>query len=269
VRQVPIPASPSALAIGPGGYVWLTFYPDQNGGGTGVWRLSPNLRRRSGINLAVRSYSRYTPFDVLPVSTDTAVLAAGRLATIRLSWARAALRPGPAVPRFDGLVGVTGLARIGGKLVARFEGDAGDWRIWLPGPPSRVFGPSGRFHPGRSPDLGSMAGQTGGLWIVELGPNNTGSPILLNSRLQVITPRSIARNRLLSTAQQAFTSGATVWVETSGNAIACFRYSGGRAGPVAVIRPRTAPGVLAVSGDTVYVADQAGITGLPVSRSCR
>jgi hypothetical protein len=269
VRQVPIPANPSALAIGPGGYLWVSFYPDQNGGGTGVWRLSPDLRQHYGLNLASRSSTILAPFDVLPVSADTAVLATGRLATIRISRAGAAFRPGPAVPRFGGTMAATGLARVGGRLAVRFESDGGDWRIWLPGPPSRIFAPPGRFNPYKSPDLGSFAGQAGGLWIIKIGANNTGSPILLNSRLQVITPRSIARNPLLASAYQLYTTGSTVWVEFWSNQIACFRYAGGHAGPVQVIRGVTAEGALAVAGHTVYLAGQTGITGRPVPRSCR
>ena len=72
--KIGIPAPPSALRIGPDGSVWLAFYPDQNGGGTGVWRLSPNLTVRSGINLGTRRYFRAAPFDVLVTSADTAVL---------------------------------------------------------------------------------------------------------------------------------------------------------------------------------------------------
>ncbi len=47
LRMLRVPDTPSALAVGPSGLVWLAFYANQSGGPTGIWLLSPDLRQRS------------------------------------------------------------------------------------------------------------------------------------------------------------------------------------------------------------------------------
>jgi len=126
VHQISVPAMPSALRIGPDGLIWLAFYPDQNGGGTGIWLLSPDPTRRSVLNLAVDRYHGAAIFAVLPTGPLSALLATDQgIATVRfpapdshgqptLRWAPPSAIPSE--PRF-GLP--TALTMVGGKVAAR------------------------------------------------------------------------------------------------------------------------------------------------------
>jgi hypothetical protein len=82
VRRVGVPAAPGVLRVGPGGLVWLTFYPGQNGGVGGLWLLSPDLGQRSALSLrAVRSVGQS---DVFPVGPSAALVAANGLMDVHM-----------------------------------------------------------------------------------------------------------------------------------------------------------------------------------------
>jgi len=279
VRSIGIPAAASSLQVGPGGLVWLSFYPDSNGGGTGVWLLSPDLKARSGVNLGTRRYHGAAPFDVLLTGANTAVLATDYgLATLRLPSPG---QPGAAalrwLPRIPGSRRIQGLpvqvAAFAGRLAVMLESDGGQELISFAG--SR----SAEFIPKSADALGSVAASASGLWTTLSADNGQTSLglIRLDSRLRPSTPRTIRSDPVLRGAQQVVTLGSTVWVILSGPApsLACFTDRGGHIGPVTKpdYRPEPATnngvGSLAVVGHTLYVLGPVAVASYPIPAACR
>jgi hypothetical protein len=269
IHQIRVPARPVALRVGPGGSVWLTFYPDQNGGGTGLWLLSPDLGQRSSLNpRAARSIGLS---DLLPVGPADALVAANGLADLHMP---APGRPGQAtfhrvsaLPADHGYGGAVILARLAGRVAALQEDSIQDLRIVLAG----AHGPV--FDPGAGVNIKAMAGGGNGLWITT-GPQpagpSTGAVIRLDDRLQVVTPRSISNNPALAFPAQIWTTADTVLVTTdnSSQPLLCFRFHNG-AGPVTDIPARLPPGDVAVTGDTIYATDASGVIIYRLPAACR
>lgn len=279
VRSIGIPAQAGTLQVGPGGLVWLTFYPDSNGGGTGVWLLSPDLKLRSGVNLGTRRYRGAAPFDLLPTGADTAMLATDwGLATLRLAPpgqpGAPALRWLPQVPgsrRIQGLP--TQLAAFAGRVAVSVHSDSGRALISFAGPRS------GQFSPDPGDALGAVAASASGLWTTLFTNNGQTSLglIRLDSRLRLSTPRSIRDDPVFHRAQQVVTLGRTVWVFLPGPppSLACFTDRGGRIGPVTKpgYRPEPATNIgvssLAAVGHTLYVLGPVAVASYPIPPPCR
>jgi hypothetical protein len=278
VRSIDIPALPSTLEVGPGGLVWLAFYPDSNGGGTGVWLLSPNLKLRSGINLGTRRYGGTAPHDLLPTGADTAVLATDTgLATLRLPppghSGSAALHWLPQVPgsrRIHGLP--VEVAAFAGRVAVTLQNDAGPDLISLAG------SPSGEFIPGPADSVGPLSGSADGLWTTLFGDNGQTSLglIRLDRRLRLSTPSSIRDNPVFKRAQEVVTLGSAVWVILAGpQSLACFTDRHGRIGPVTRLHLRPEParnvgvGSIASAGNTLYVLGTLGVASYPIPSGCR
>jgi hypothetical protein len=273
IRRVSIPALPSALRIGPGGLIWLCFYPGSNGGGTGVWLLSPDLARRSGVDLAVRRYHGAAPFDVLPAGRDSAILATdSRLARVRLPL------PGqPGSPRLtwlplaagaDPIRGLpVGLTSFAGRVVVRLADDAGRTIITFAGRRPPIFSP------GPSRGASSAAASASGLWVTTFarGGGQIGQRLVrLDARLRPDTPASIRRSRLLAGAQQVVTLGGAVWAFLPWSPwLACFADHGGRTGPVETLNTGYTPVSAAAVGDTIYVVGPAGVASYRIPHQCR
>lgn len=279
IRRISIPAGPSTLRIGPGGLVWLGYYPDSNGGGNGVWLLSPDLTRRSGADLDVRRFHGAVPFEILPAGQDSAVLATSRgLADLRLPLPG---RPGPphliwlppvAGARTIGGVGV-GIASFAGRLVVRLGSDDGRTIITFAGrrPPS--------FNPGPSRGASSLAAGASGLWVTTFvrGGGQIGQRLVrLDARLRPDTPASIRRVRLLTDPQLVVALAGTIWVILPRSPwLACFADHGGPIGPVTTLNIHDAPagigssGGLAAVGDTIYVLGPAGVASYRIPPQCR
>ncbi len=266
VRSIGIPALPSAMRIGPDGRVWLAFYPDQNGGGTGVWLLSPDLARRSGINLGTRRYFGAAPFDVLVTSADTAVLGTDHgLATLRLPAPGASGQPvirwrrvRPAVRQ--------------GAPVRLFPLAGGVAVLWATDDGRHAIAFAGRARPVYKARPGSIAAQANGLWLTTSTPSGipTGTLIRLNRELQVVTPRAITVDRALAKPEQVWADGTTVWVLTAGSrSLACFSYRGGHAGAVGVVKTSLPVTELAATGRAVYVVSSIGVASYAVPAACR
>lgn len=269
IHRIGVPAIPVALRVGPGGSVWLTFYPDQNGGGTGLWLLSPDLAQRSSLNpRAARSIGLS---DLLPAGTADALVAANGLADLHMPapghHGHATFHQVSAMPADHGYGGAVIFARLAGRVAALQENKIQDYRIVLAGRHGPVF------DPGAGVNINSMAGGGNGLWITT-GPQptgpSTGSVIRLNDRLQVVTPRSISKNPALAFPAQIWTTGNTVVATTdnSSQPLVCFRFHNG-AGPVTDIPAGLAPGDVAVTGDTVYAADASGVIVYRLPAACR
>jgi hypothetical protein len=269
IRRIRVPSTPRALRVGPGGLVWLTFYPDQNGGGTGLWLLSPDLGQRSSLN--PRTAGSIGLSDVLPVGAADALVAADGLADLHMPVpgqpGQATLHRVSALPTDHGYGGAVEFAPLAGRIAALQEDNIQNLRIVLAGQRGPVF------DPGAGVNINSMADGGNGLWITTgnqpTGPS-TGAVIRLNDRLQAVTPRSISNNPALAFPEQVRAAGDTVVVTThdSSQPLVCFSFHNG-AGPVTDIPARLPPGDLAMAGDTVYAADASGVIAYRVPPICR
>jgi hypothetical protein len=269
VHRISVPARPVALRPGPGGSVWLTFYPDQNGGGSGLWLLSADLGQRSSLGL--RAASSLGLSDVLPVGPSTALVAAYRLVDLHMPVpghpGRGVFRQVAALPTDHGYA-VVEFARLAGRIAALQNNNAGHYRIVLAGQRSPVF------EPGSGVSINSMAGDGNSLWITT-GPLGVGpmsaAVILLNDRLQMVAQPSISKNVALAFPEMVWATGNTVVVSTyvASKPLVCFRFHNGQSGPVIAIPARLPPGDLAVTGDTVYAADASGVVPYRLPAVCR
>jgi hypothetical protein len=269
IHRIGVPARPVALRVGPGGSVWLTFYPDQNGGGTGLWLLSPDLGQRSSLDPG--TVGRLGLSDVLPAGAADALVFANGLADLHMPapghHGHATLHRVSALPADHGYGGAVIFARLAGRVAVLQEDNIQDLRIVLAGPHGPVF------DPGAGMNIFSMAGGGNGLWITTgyqpTGPS-TGAVIRLNDRLHVVTPRSISKNPALAFPAQIWTTANTVVATTdnSSQPLVCFRFHNS-AGPVTGIPARLPPGDVAVTSDTVYAADASGVTVYRLPAACR
>jgi hypothetical protein len=266
VRRVSIPAMPSAIRIGPDGSVWVAFYPDQNGGGTGVWRLSPSLAMRSGIDLGTRRYFGAAPFDVLVTNADTAVLGTDHgLAVLRLP---APGQSGQAILRWWRVSPAvrqgfpTELFPLAGRVAVLWVTDTGRHAISFAGSARPVY----------SARASSVAAEANGLWLTtsKLNGTPTGSLIRLDSGLRVVTPPAITENPVVAHPAQIWADGTTVWILTAGSqSLACFSYRGGHAGRVGIVNTKLPASDLAATGDTVYVLNSIGVASYAIPAACR
>jgi hypothetical protein len=268
IRRLRVPATPRALAAGPGGSVWLTFSPDQNAGREGAWLLSPDLSRRS--SLGSRMAGRLGLDELLPVGPADALLPDGGLADLHMPppgrAGRATLRRVAAIPADGCCGGTAGLARLAGRTALLQADPAQDYRVVLAGAGGPVF------RPGPGVTINSMATGGNGLWITTSPPPtsaSTGGVIRLNDQLHAVTPRSIRRSAALAFPAGVWATGDTVWVitQSSSRSLFCFRFRDG-AGPVINVPARLPPSELAVTGDTVYAADAFGVTSYRAPPAC-
>jgi hypothetical protein len=269
VRRVGVPAVPGVLRVGPGGLVWLTFYPGQNGGAGGLWLLSPDLGQRSALSLRAGSVGQY---DVYPIGPSAALVAANGLMDVHMPvpghFGQWAVHRVSALPTDHGYDGAVEFARLAGRIAVLQNNNTGHYRIVLAG----LGRPA--FESGSGVSINSMASDGTSLWITTgpLGaaPMST-AVIRLNDRLQVVTPRSISNNPALAFPEMVWATGNTVVVSTSvaSKPLVCFRFQNGQAGPVTGIPARLPPGELAVAGDTVYAADAGEVVHYRLPAPCR
>jgi hypothetical protein len=279
VRSIGIPAAPSTLQVGPGGLIWLAFFPDSNGGGMGVWLLSPDLAMRSRLTLAASRSHLAVPRDVRPTGEHTAIIDTDSgLASLRFPPPG---QPGSAVlhwlPRVQGGGRIRGvpvdLAGFAGRIAVKFGNDTGQELISLAGSPPR------EFFPGSTQSFGPLAGSSEGLWTTLFGDGGRRSLglIRLDKRLRLSTPRSIRGNPLFKRADRVITLGGVEWVILSRplGSLACFTDRGGRIGPVTTLHLRPHPtrntgiGSIATVGNSLYVLGQIGVASYPIPAACR
>lgn len=67
VATIAVPGEPVALAVGPGGLVWVGYSPPGAAGSSGIWLLSPDLRQHSEL-------SGLPANSIVPVSRTTALV---------------------------------------------------------------------------------------------------------------------------------------------------------------------------------------------------
>ena len=270
IGRVRVPAMPAALHTGPGGSVWLSFYPDQNDGPSATWLLNADLSRHSTYGGA--------QFDLLPTGPRKALLATQYgLTELRMpppGTARRAVARADPSEKIDGRFAVVGLTAIGGRVAARVTDGAGRYSHLV------IAGrPQVRYGGGTSTLVDDTTAEDGGIWATtssDVGPDY-GPLVRLGPSLQVITPRAVSANPILSRSEQVWSHGSTVWVATAAarHRLVCFSYRG-RAGPLATMRVPGQPAVLAAAGDTVYVSFSTGVAdatsdirAYPVPAGCR
>lgn len=270
IGRVRIPAMPAALHTGPGGSVWLAFYPDQNAGPSATWLLTTDLSRHSTYGDAL--------FDLLPTGRETALLATQYgLTQLRMpvpgTAGHAVARKDPS-EKIDGRFAVVSLTAIDGRVAARVIDGYGRFsHLVIAGRPRMRFGG------GDSTQVGSMTTEERGIWAT-ISPNdsqNVGPLVRLSPSLRVITPRAVSANPILRQSEQVWSHGSTVWVASAaaGHRLVCFSYRG-RMGPLTTVRVPGQPAVLAAAGDTIYVSFSTGVAdatssihAYPVPAACR
>jgi hypothetical protein len=268
LHSVLVPARPQAIAVGRDGSVWLTFYPDQNGGSPGVWRMSPDLRRHSALDLNTPGYKGATPLDVLPTRDNRAVLATEfGLVSIeipppgrpgRASFTLQAAQPPSATP--------TELASLGGKIAVRQSSDGGSAhpQITVAGEPGRAF------DAGAGSQITSMAASPEGLWVTTKSSKDRNSLVLLNDQLGQVEPGEIVDDAALGAPEGVWASGHTVWLATSGaqTSLVCFVFVRDHQ-IITPIKDVETPRLLAATNGQVFVTDKGGVSGYSVPAACR
>ena len=253
--RVRIPSMPAALRTGPGGSVWLSFYPDQNGGPSGTWLLNADLSRHSSYRLGA--------FDLLPTGPDTALLSTTQyhLTELRMpppgTAGHAAARADPS-GAVNGRFAVVGLTAIDGHVAARVINGAGlHSHLVIAGKPQVTYGG------GNSSVVGYVIAEDRGIWATtssSTGQNN-GPLVRLGPSLRVSTPHAVRASPILRQSEQVWSHGSTVWVASAaaGHPLVCFSYRD-RMGALSTVRVHGQPAALAAAGDTVYVSFMTGVT---------
>jgi hypothetical protein len=247
---------PAALRVGPGRSVWLSFYPDQNGGPSGTWLLSADLSRRSSAGLGLT--------DILPTSPDTALLPTQfGLTSLTMPPPGA---PGHATMHADPAAKISGqwavnlLTPIAGRVAAQVTSDCGcHSHLVIAGQPHLTFGGSSQQQ------VQSVAAEDNTLWVTTAtnGNPSVGQLVRLSASLRVITPRAVQTSPIFGQSEQVWSDGHTVWVATAaaGHPLVCFTYRGGM-GNISTIPLRGQPAALTATGDTVYLTLAAGVAGV-------
>jgi hypothetical protein len=277
VREVSVPGSGgSALAVGPGGMVWLSFTAGNSAGPIGTWLLSPDLRLHSGVGVG-------GAYVLLPVSRTAALVPdVLGLVVVRLPLPG---RPGPSTARLEpgsslgqslNTAPGASAAMLGGRIVVQVTNGVGfDSRLVVAGHPRITFG-------GRASNQVGFVAQTGdSLWVATYAvhgqyANGSGQLVRVNSTLHPTTPEAVLDSSVLARTEDVWAAGDTVFAATAAphHALVCFA-AGGRIGAVTSL---PAPGpvtALAASGGTVYVtstprdAASGTVTSYPIPAACR
>jgi hypothetical protein len=277
VQVVTVPALPTALAVGPGGRVWLASTPSGGNAG-GVWLLSPDLRLRSADG-GVQTYI------VLPLSPATAFVPSQYgLVTVRM--------PAPGLPgrASERLVPGTSLGPsmntspdawagvLEGRVVVQATNGHGfSSHVVVAGRPSLRFGGSLRQQIGGVTSTGSA------LWAATYALGNgsassSGPLVRLDGQLRATTPESVRTSPVLAKAENVWSYGDTVWVATAArkHSLVCFVSAGSRMGPVVTLQVSGQVVALAASKATVYVSTDRSqtngpwaVSSYPVPAGCR
>lgn len=262
IRTVPVPARPQAISVGADGSVWLTFYPDQHGGGSGVWRLSPDLSQRSMLDSA--GLTRATPFDVLSDDGDRALLATDfGLASVVLHDPAAQLGDATLIEESAKPTGRTPvkLARLGDEVVILTvpEVAGANQRIVVNGHPDF------RYDAGLEGTVTSMSPGLDGLWVT-VSAHGQGSLLRLNDQLRSVEPGPVVDDPDLAHPQAVLAHGHTVWVGTGQSPLVCFVFAHDQVIKATVATDGTPA---AATDDQIFVTTPAGITGYRVPAPCR
>jgi hypothetical protein len=277
VHEVSVPgAGGSALAVGPGGLVWLSFAASNSSGPSGTWLLSPDLRVHS-------SAGGGGAYVLLPTRRTAALVPdQNGLVLIRLPLPG---RPGKATERLEpgsslgqSLKTAPGVsaAVLDGRVVVQVTNGSGfDSHLVVAGHPHITFG-------GRAADQVGFTAQIGdSVWVATYVVHgqyatDSGQLVRVNSKLHPTTPEAVLESPVLARTEQVWGFAGTVWAATAapGHALVCFA-AGGRTGPIIALPARGPVTALAASDGTVYVtttprdAASGTVTSYPVPAACR
>jgi len=276
IRTIDVPAAASALAIGPGASIWLAFYPDQNGGPTGIWLLSPDLSHHSAGPATQTSI-------IVPTGPTTALLPTQYgLLRIRIPLpgatgrATQALLPRTSLgPPMNTAPGVSAALIDGRVAVQVTDGYGFHSHVVIAGSPNTTFGG------GKHTIIDAMVGTGGSLWV-DAGGDSSGPLYRLNGHLRPTTPNAIRLDPLLRHTENIWSSGHTIWVALGLGAyglqhqsLACFT-TGSQVGPITTLHVPGEVDALAAIGGTVYITSGppntpgAGVvTSYRVPAACR
>jgi hypothetical protein len=263
-----LPARPAAVAVGANGSVWVTFYPSNLGGRSGVSEFSSNLSRHATV-MTDNRYLDSGNFDVLPTGRHRALVATDAgVVTIRMpafgNPTVAASASNASVDR--SLVIPTSLTELpDGNVAVLLSNDGGQGRV------VRLHGDGSITGQGLT-----IAGSPNGLWVTSSTPRR------LRLFSPALEPESVNLGPRLARAVSVWTSGHTVWAEVGVQRVnlICFAFTPGRTSqPVVLPLPRadsadrsypSGPGDLTVvpTPSAVYVAGPGGITSYPVPSAC-
>jgi hypothetical protein len=277
IRRLNIPSGPSALAIGPGGLVWLAFYPPP-AGPTAIWLLSPDLQLHSadaGIEAST----------ILPTARTTALIT-DQYGLVRVHMpapgqsgqASQHLQPGSSLGAATATPPGGWSDELDGRVAVYVtNGSRTDGHIVLAGSPSLRFGGSSRTQ------ISAMSSTGTSLWVTTYtlinGEASTqGALVRLNARLALTTPASVRSSPVLARSESVWSAGDTVWVATGvpGHSLVCFT-AGATLGPVATLPVSGEVVALTATADTVYVNAlqppgsyaPSPVTGYPIPAACR
>jgi hypothetical protein len=258
IHSVSLPAAPFELALGPGGLVWLSLdYPDQNGGPTGTWLLSPDLRLRS-------SYSAVAESVIVPVGRTTAVTVTQfGLVTVHMpapgQRGQASQHPDPGTSIGRNTAAGAWAGWVDGRVVAQVTNGYGlDSHLVIAGQPGRTFGSAPQHQ------VGAVAIADGSLWVqlyavVDNNAAASGPLVRLDGQLRATTPEFVQDSFVLTRSEGVWSEGSTIWVASAahGHSLVCFA-AGSQIGPLTTLPVRGQVAALAATPDTVYVTTTPG-----------
>jgi hypothetical protein len=280
IGPVRVPSEPSALAVGPGGLVWVAFSPDQGAGPAGIWLLTADLRLHSAAP-GIRATT------ILPAGQTSALVPdQDGLLLVHLpvpgqsGRASQQLEPGSSLGPSQSTRPGPWSARLGGRgrvavLVTGRNGS--DGHLVVAGSPSLRFGGTWRTQ------ISAMTGTGNSLWVTTYALRNgesslQGPLVRLNTRLAPTTPASVRSSPVLSRSESVWSAGGTIWVGTGvrDHSLVCFT-AGDKVGPVTTMPVTGEVVALAAAGDTVYVnAEQppgsdapSAVISYPIPAACR
>ncbi len=278
VRRVTVPSPASALAVGPGGLVWVGFSPDQGSGATGIWLLTPDLKRHSsdpGI-LAPAILPAGRASALVPVKDG--LLRVHIPAPGQPGRATRQLEPGSSLGSNPYTPPGASSVQLGSRVaVLVATGRRNGSHIVLAGSPGLRFGGTPATH------ISAMTSTGNDLWVTTYAQHGgeaslDGPLVRLNTRLSPTTPASVRSSPALAGSESVWSGGGTVWVATGvlGHSLVCLT-AGGAIGPITTMPVTGEVVALAATASRVYVNvlqppgsyAPSPITSYPIPAACR
>ncbi len=275
VRRVRVHGSPTWLAVGPGGLVWVGIVGDRSP--NMILLLSPDLGRRATAGSPA-------PGPLVPTSRQTALTAApyGVLEVhmpVPGQPGVASVRQEPNSRLGAGLTTAPGnwAGLLDGRVAVQVTNGYGyGSHLVIAGEPGRTFGGDLQHQ------VGAVTSAGDSLWAQTFAITNSrvalrGPLVRLDGQLRPTTPVSIQRNPVLAKSENVWSAGSAVWVSTRapGHALVCFA-TRSAAGPVITVRASGRVAAVAATPGTAYVTTLTGVsrgrsvvTSYPIPAACR
>lgn len=275
VRRFRVHGSPTWLAAGPGGLIWVGIVGDRSP--NVILLLSPDLGRRATAGSA-------GPGPLVPTSRQTALTAApyGVLEVHMPAPGQpgvASVRQEPNSRLGAGLTTAPGnwAGLLDGRVAVQVTNGYGyGSHLVIAGEPGVTFGGD------PEQQVGAVAIAGDSLWAQTFAIKNSrvalwGPLVRLDGQLRATTPVSIQRNPVLARTENVWSAGGAVWVSTGapGHALVCFA-TRSAAGPVITVRASGRVAAVAATSGTAYVTTLTGVargrsvvTSYPIPAACR